>query len=282
MSANSVVVITGVGGMGAAVARRVGTGSTLVLADFDESIASRVATELRENGYDALSTHVDVGDPASVAALVALASSKGEVRKLVHTAGLSPVQASAEAILRVDLLGTVLVIEQFAEVMAEGGAGVFIASMAGSMAALDPTLEATLASTPSSELLELPALSAISDPNEAYGLAKRANQVRMWSASQLWGARGARINSISPGIIATPMGNAELEGPSGEMMRAMISSSARKRLGTPEDIAVAAEFLLSDEASFITGTDLLTDGGVVASLRMMLAPGASPTEITEA
>jgi NAD(P)-dependent dehydrogenase (short-subunit alcohol dehydrogenase family) len=160
-------------------------------------------------------------------------------------------------------------LDAFGTVMAGGGAGVFIASMAGTMTVLDPEFEARLATTPTAHLLELPELApgAIADPGVAYGIAKRANQVRVRAASLTWGRRGARVNTISPGVIATPMGASELDGPSGPMMRSMIAGSGTARIGTPEDIAGAADFLIGPHASFITGTDLLVDGGVVALVR---------------
>ena len=270
MSSKRVVVVTGVGGMGSAVARRIGTGSVLVLADFDQLTLDREAAELSRSGYDVVAVSVDVSDSSSVDRLVGEAMNRGPVSTVVHTAGLSPVQATASAILKVDLLGTALMLDGFGAVIAPGGAGVFIASMAGTMRAIDPTLDQLLASAPTADLLGLPQISGITDPGEAYGIAKRANQVRMWTACMAWGTRGARVNTISPGIIATPMGNAELEGPSGESMRAMVDNSASKRLGTPEDIASAVEFLVGPNSTFINGTDLLVDGGAVPFVRSML------------
>ena len=178
-------------------------------------------------------------------------------------------QAPVDAIMRVDLLGTALLLDAFGAVISRGGAGVFVASMAGTMATLDPGFELRLATTPTDQLLELPELAAeaITDSGTAYAVAKRANQVRVQAASVVWGKRGARVNSLSPGIIATPMGAAELDGPHGEIMRAMIAGSGTGRIGTPEDIAAAVDFLIGPDAGFITGTDLLVDGGVVASLR---------------
>ena len=172
--------------------------------------------------------------------------------------------------MRVDLLGTALMLDAFGAVVASGGAGVFISSMAGTMATLDPAFEHRLATTPTGELLDLDELApgTVADSATAYMVAKRANQVRVAAASPAWGRRGARVNSISPGVIATPMGTSELEGPSGEMMRAMIATSPTGRIGTPEDIAGAVDFLLGRQAGYITGTDLLVDGGVVASLRV--------------
>jgi len=264
-----VVVVTGMGGMGSAIAHRIGTGSTVILADFNERLLEREVESLALSGYDVVSRVVDVSKQDSVEALAADAAARGSVTAVVHTAGLSPVQAPIDAIMRVDLLGTALMLDAFGAVISSGGAGVFISSMAGTMASLDPEFELRLATTPTEHLLELAELAsgAIPDAATAYVMAKRANQVRARAASLAWGRRGARVNTISPGVISTPMGAAELEGPSGEMMRAMIAGSSTGRIGTPEDIAGVVDFLISSDAAFITGTDLLVDGGVVASLQ---------------
>ena len=263
-----VIVITGAGGMGTAIARRIGSGSTVVLADFDEPLLESACAPLAAAGFDVVARAVDVSRQDSVEALAADAAGRGPVSAVVHTAGLSPVQASADAILRVDLLGTALMLDAFGEVIESGGAGVFIASMAGTMASLDPGFEHRLATTPSGDLMELADLSpvAVPDPATAYVVAKRANQVRVRAAALAWGRRGARVNTISPGVIATPMGVSELEGPSGQAMRAMVAGSGTGRVGTPEDIAGVVDFLIGPHASFITGTDVLVDGGVVAGL----------------
>ena len=190
------------------------------------------------------------------------------MRHVVHTAGLSPAQASTEAILQVDLLGTALVLDAFGEVIAAGGAGVVISSMSGYLLPAPPPEVATqLANTPADELLALPstAVGAFAFPGHTYSFAKHANQLRVRAASIAWGARGARVNSISPGVISTKMGQLELAGESGAAMRAMVAASGTGRLGSPDDIAAATEFLLSDAASFVTGIDLLVDGGVVAA-----------------
>jgi NAD(P)-dependent dehydrogenase (short-subunit alcohol dehydrogenase family) len=268
MGDDRVVVVTGIGGMGRAIARRLGPGSTLLLADVNPSALGEVAEGLRIEGQQVVEQVTDVSDAGSVAALASVAAGLGRVDVLVHTAGLSPVQASVGAILHVDLLGTALVLEAFGAAIAPGGAGVFIASSAGSMMPQDVDFERLLATTPTAELLALSELSesVITDPGFAYGIAKRANQVRVRAASVPWGRRGARVNSISPGVISTPMGLAELNGPSGEFMESMVSGSGTGRLGTPDDIAAAAEFLVGPQASFITGTDLLVDGGAVAGV----------------
>ncbi|MCW2881410.1 MAG: Short-chain type dehydrogenase/reductase [Sphaerisporangium sp.] len=265
----TVKVIIGIGGMGRAIARRLGSGSTLVLADYSTEVLALAARDLRDEGHQVVTQKVDISDTASVVALARAAADVGPVTTVVHTAGLSPVQAAPGAILAVDLLGTATVLDAFGEVIVAGGAGVFIASIAGHLASLPTEVEHALSTTPTAELLALPFLSAksIATSSAAYGLAKRANQLRVAAAAHSWGRRGARVNSISPGIIATSMGQAELAGSAGEAMRAMISASAAGRLGTAEDIAAAADFLTGPHATFITGTDVLVDGGVVAAHR---------------
>lgn len=268
-----VVVVIGVGGMGLAIARRVGSGRKVLLADFDEATLGAAADQLRGEGHDVEAAAVDVSDQDAVVRLADTAAGLGRVTHVVHTAGLSPVQAPTEAILRVDLLGVATVLDEFARVVAPGGAGVVISSMAGHMSAgFPPDQEKALAATPAQDLLTLPFLApdVVGDPGSAYVLAKRANILRVQAAAATWGERGARVNSISPGVISTPMGRQELAGESGEQMRAMVGMSATKRLGTPDDIAAAAVFLLDAQAGFITGTDLLVDGGVVAAIRAMM------------
>jgi NAD(P)-dependent dehydrogenase (short-subunit alcohol dehydrogenase family) len=264
-----VLVVVGAGGMGAAIGRRLGAGRTLVLADFNEAGLRRVAASLRGDGYDVHTQVVNVTDRTSVAALADYAASLGPVTAIAHTAGVSPEQAPVAAILAVDLLGTAIVLDEFARVVAAGGAGVVISSMGGYFTNLPPEIEQQLASTPTDALPGLEFLSPknLTSSGAAYSIAKRGNQLRVRAAAPAWGDKGARINSISPGIISTPMGQLELAGTAGTRMKAMLDASSAKRLGTPEDIATATEFLLDPRASFITGTDLLVDGGVVAALR---------------
>jgi NAD(P)-dependent dehydrogenase (short-subunit alcohol dehydrogenase family) len=254
--------------MGLSVAQRLGLGSKVVLADVNQAALEVTAESLRADGYDVVEQMTDVSNRDSVAALAGTASELGRIEVVVHTAGVSPVQASVEAILKVDLLGAALLLDAFSGIVAPGGAGVFISSMAGTLAPLEPDLERRLMDSATADLLSLPELSAeaITDPGTAYSFAKRANQLRVRSGAVTWGRRGARVNSISPGIISTPMGNAELAGPNGGFMRSMIAGSPAGRVGTAHDIASAVEFLVGPSASFITGTDLLVDGGVVASL----------------
>lgn len=263
-----VLTVIGVGGMGQAIARRLGAGKTVLLADFNEKTLAVAAESLSADGHRVESRSVDVASPNSVHGLAEYAASLGSVTQVAHTAGLSPSQASAEAILAVDLLGVALVLQEFGEVVVPGGAGVVIASMAGHMfPPLPAEQERALAHNPPGELLQLDFVSRITEPNLAYPIAKRANHIRVRAASAQWGRRGARINSISPGVISTPMGQQELDSPVGDGMRAMIAMSGTGRVGTPDDIAAATAFLLGPDATFITGTDLLVDGGVIAAVK---------------
>jgi NAD(P)-dependent dehydrogenase (short-subunit alcohol dehydrogenase family) len=268
--AREVLAVLGVGGMGHAIARRLGPGKTVLLADNNAAALTSVAQALSADGHQVDSREVDVSSPQSVRALAEHAASLGAVTQVAHTAGLSPSQASAEAILAVDLLGTALVLQEFGEVIASGGAGVVVASMAGHVfPPLTTEQERALAHTPTHELLGLDFVSAqrITEPGIAYGIAKQANHIRVRAASAQWGRRSARINSISPGIISTPMGQQEFASPVGDAMRAMVAGSATGRVGTPDDIASATAFLLGPDSSFITGTDLLVDGGAIAAMK---------------
>ncbi len=257
--------------MGVAIAQRLGPGATVLLADVNRSVLAAAAERLRASGYQVVDHVVDVSDADSVAALAETASGLGRVEVLVHTAGVSPVQASVETILRVDLLGAALMLDAFATVVSPGSAGVFIASMAGTMFGLDVDVERRLTSTPAGALLSLPELTRVPDAGTAYGIAKRATQLRVRAAWLAWGKHGARVNSISPGVISTPMGAAELEGPNGELIRSMLANSPTARVGTAHDVAAAVEFLTGPQSTYITGTDLLVDGGVIAGL---LAPAS--------
>ena len=260
----------GVGAMGLAAARRCGSGTRLLLADFGEDALERATDALRDEGHDVTGEPVDVSDAGSVASLATTASELGSVRSIVHTAGVSPVQAPAARVVAVDLLGAAHMLASFEPVIAPGGAAVVIASMAGSLAPPPPPEdEAAIAGAAVDALATLPCVqrAAEGDPGIAYAFAKRAVALRVAAASVAWGRRGARVNAISPGVIATPMGHAELSGDAGDFMRMMVAASGTGRLGTPDDIAAAVEFLLGPAASFITGVDLLVDGGAVAAVR---------------
>jgi NAD(P)-dependent dehydrogenase (short-subunit alcohol dehydrogenase family) len=270
MTSSGVLVVVGAGGIGQAIARRQGAGKAILLADLNEDTLDAAAHVLEDFGYAVNTQRVDIASRASVHALADKAAQLGPVVQVVNTAGLSPVQASPEAILAVDLVGTALFLEEFGAVIAEGGAGIVISSMAGHMMpALEPSQDESLANTPTDELLQLPLLGSTTIPNSgaAYAMAKRANQLRVRSAAVLWGDRGARVNSISPGIILTPLAKEEMSGPGAAGYQAMIEKSAAGRVGTTDEVASVAAFLLGSDAAFITGADLLMDGGVIAALR---------------
>jgi NAD(P)-dependent dehydrogenase (short-subunit alcohol dehydrogenase family) len=253
--------------MGEAVARRLGGGRAVVIADFDDKQLARTSGALQGDGYDVHTLRVDVSSARDVTMLATTAADLGPIRCVVHTAGVSPVHATSQQIVDVDVIGTARVLDAFEPHVRPGTVAVCIASMAGTMTTLPPDVLQLLATTPTDELHALAVLDPTTMiPGIAYGIAKRANHVRVQAASIPWGRRGGRVVSISPGVISTPMGQAELAGPFGDSMRSMIEMSATRRVGTPDDIAAAAEFLASPAASFITGTDLLVDGGVIAAL----------------
>lgn len=265
-----VIVIIGSGGIGMAIARRLGIGKTVLLADFNEAILEVAAEELRAASYAVEAKKVDVSSRDSVKSLAAYAASLGNVMQVVNTAGLSPNMAPVAKILEVDLYGVAVVFDEFEHVIASGGAGLVISSMAGHMMpALLPEQDKALAFTPTEELLELPFLKGEAIPNTvaAYMMAKRANHLRVQASAISWGEKGARVNSISPGIIVTPLARHELQSPIGDIYRAMVEASAVKRMAPPDEIALAAAYLLGPEAGFITGSDLLIDGGVIAAMR---------------
>jgi len=263
-----VVVVTGAGGMGEAVARRLGPGRILVLADTSDDRLAGVAERLSAAGHRVRTGVIDVSSTADVTMLAATAAALGAIRAVVHTAGVSPVQATPEQIVAIDVVGTARVLDAFEPYVEPGTVAVCIASMAGTMTPMDPQMLELLATTPTDQLSALEVLAPVTlDAGSAYGIAKRANQARVEAASVVWGRRGGRVVSLSPGIIATTMGRAELAGPFGDVMRAMVEQSGTGRIGTPDDIAAVVEFLVGPGASFITGTDLLVDGGVVAAMR---------------
>jgi NAD(P)-dependent dehydrogenase (short-subunit alcohol dehydrogenase family) len=258
------VVITGIGGMGMACARRIGSGRQLLIADYVEERLTAAARQLIDDGFLVETQQVDVANPGSVKALAERAASLGSFRTLVHTAGLSPTMADAGRIYAVDLIGTILMMDAFLPLASSGATAIMIASLAGHLARLAPELERKLAQDPRAAL-EAAIPSFPTDPAEAYTLSKRANILRVEAQALAWGARGARIVSISPGTISTEMGRAEAKAH--PLMSKMREMSPVPRLGTAEDIAMAAEWIASPSASFITGCDLKVDGGVAAAMR---------------
>lgn len=275
-----VIVVVGSGSIGQAIARRVSAGKHVLLADLKRENAEGPAEVLADAGFTVSATTVDISSRESVAALVAEATSIGPVTGLIHAAGVSPSQASPEAILKVDLYGTALLLDLFGEVIAEGGSGVVIASQSGHrLPALTPEQDRALATTPTEELLGLDFLSleVVTDPLHAYQLSKRGNSLRVRAQAVRWGERGARVNTISPGIIITPLARDELTGPRGEGYRKMVEGCPVGRAGTPDEVGTVGELLMRPAGAFITGSDILMDGGVTASwFYGPLAP-ATPT-----
>ena len=239
-----------------------------MLADLHQENADKAARTLSEAGFNVTTAKVDVSSRPSVQALVENAASLGEVSGVIHAAGVSPSQASPETILRVDLYGTALVLEEFGNVIARGGAGVVIASQSGHrLPPLSVEQNALLATTPVEELLALPMLQPdqVKDSLHAYQLSKRANSLRVMAEAVRWGKRGARINTISPGIIVTPLAKDELDGPRGAGYRRMIDICAAGRAGTPDEVGTVGALLMGTDGAFITGSDFLMDGGVTAA-----------------
>jgi NAD(P)-dependent dehydrogenase (short-subunit alcohol dehydrogenase family) len=261
-------VVIGPGSIGQAIARRVSAGKRVLLADLREENANAAAKTLSEAGFDVSTTTVDISSRESVHALVELAASLGTVTGLIHAAGVSPSQASPETILKVDLYGTALILEEFGNVIAWGGSGVVIASQSGHrLPGLSPEQNKLLATTPADELLALPMLQPgqVKDSLHAYQLSKRGNSLRVMAEAVRWGKRGARINTISPGIIMTPLAKDELSGPRSDGYRRMLSLSAAGRAGTPDEVGNVAALLMGPDGAFITGSDFLMDGGVTAA-----------------
>ncbi len=263
-----VLVLIGAGSLGQAMARRVGAGKKLLVADLRPEAVEAAARTLADAGFDVSVSAVDLAGQSSVEALVDTATGLGNVTGLIQAAGVSPSQAPIETILRVDLYGTALLLDRFGAVMAPGGSGVVISSQSGHrLGSLPDAHTRALAVTPVDELLDLPFLQpgAVKDTLHAYQLSKRGNVLRVAAEAVRWGRRGARINSISPGIIITPLANDELNGPRGEGYRRMIESSVAGRAGTPDEVATLGALLMSPDGAFITGSDFLIDGGATAT-----------------
>lgn len=275
-SKQDVIVVIGAGSIGQAIARRVSAGKHVLVSDLRLETAEAAAKVLKDAGFAASTTTVDVSSRKSVHALVETATAIGDVFGVIHAAGVSPTQAPPATIMAVDLLGTALVLEAFGEVIAFGGSGVVIASQSGHrLGALTAEEDKALATTPTDALLALPMLQPdrIIDSLHAYQLSKRANSLRVMAEAVRWGKRGARVNTISPGIIVTPLANDELNGPRGDGYRRMIDLCAAGRAGTPDEVGTVGALLMSPQGAFITGSDFLMDGGVTAAWRFgELAP----------
>lgn len=263
-----VMILTGAGQIGMAIARRMGYGKKLLVGDKKPENAQRITTILNEAGFDAVPAEMDLSSRKSIQSLIAKAQSYGEITMLVNAAGVSPSQASIDTILKVDLYGTAVLLEETGKVIAPSGVGVTISSQSGHrMPQLTPEEDAQLACTPTEELLSLDILKAenIKDTLHAYQMAKRCNEKRVMAEAVKWGERGARLNSISPGIIVTPLAIDEFNGPRGDFYKNMFAKCPAGRPGTADEVANVAELLMSDKGAFITGADFLIDGGATAS-----------------
>ena len=258
----------GAGQIGMAIARRMGYGMKIIVGDKKLENAEKIAKIMNDAGFDVEPMEMDLSDRTSIKALIAKGQSYGDIKMLVNAAGVSPSQAPIEAILKVDLYGTAVLLEEVGKVIAEGGVGVTISSQSGKrMPQLTAEEDALLACTPTEELLSLEMLQPenIKDTLHAYQMAKRCNEKRVMAESVKWGARGARINSISPGIIVTPLAIDEFNGPRGDFYKNMFAKCPAGRPGTADEVANVAELLMSDKGAFITGTDFMCDGGATAS-----------------
>ena len=265
---NNVIVVIGAGLIGQAIARRISAGKRVLLADLRQENAAVAAEVMSNAGFEVSTATVDVSSRESIHKLVQAATALGDVTGVIHAAGVSPSQAAPATILAVDLYGTAVLLEEFGNVIARGGAGVVIASMSGHrLGALTAEQDKALATTPADELLSLPMLKPdqVKDSLHAYQLAKRCNSLRVMAEAVRWGKRGARVNTISPGIIITPLARDELTGPRGEGYRRMMDLCPAGRAGTPDEVGAVGALLMGPDSAFITGSDFLMDGGVTAS-----------------
>ncbi|MBS5545385.1 MAG: SDR family oxidoreductase [Lachnospiraceae bacterium] len=263
-----VMLLTGAGQIGMAIARRMGYGMKIVIGDKKPENAKAISDIMNQAGFDTTAMEMDLSSRESIRAIIAEGQKYGPITMLVNAAGVSPSQAPIEAILKVDLYGTAVLLEEVGKVIAPGGVGVTISSQSGHrMPALTPREDEQLACTPTEELLKLDLLQPehIRDTLHAYQLAKRCNEKRVMAESVKWGERGARVNSISPGIIVTPLALDEFNGPRGDFYKNMFAKCPAGRPGTADEVANVAELLMSPKGAFITGADFLIDGGATAS-----------------
>lgn len=263
-----VMLWAGAGQIGMAIARRIGYGKKIIVGDKKLENAQAIAKIMNEAGFDVVPMEMDLSSRDSILKLIAEGQRYGEITMLVNAAGVSPSQAPVEAILKVDLYGTAVLLEEVGKVIARGGVGVTISSQSGHrMKQLTQEEDEQLACTPAEELLSLEMLQPehIENTLHAYQMAKRCNEKRVMAEAVKWGERGARINSISPGIVVTPLALDEFNGPRGDFYKNMFAKCPAGRPGTADEIANVAELLMSDKGVFITGADFLIDGGATAS-----------------
>lgn len=265
-SNKEVAVLFGTGSIGQAIIRRIGAGKHVVLADLSLEHADTTAKILENAGFECSIIKADLGSKKDIQSVVAEAQKWGEVKNVVNAAGVSPSQASVNEILRVDMYGTSVLLEEFGKIIATGGSGIIISSQSGHrLPTLPQEQNEALAMSPSEDLLRLDFVDSITDTLKAYQYSKRCNVLRVAFEASRWGKRGATINSISPGIIITPLANDELHGPRKDGYLEMIQTSPAGRAGTPDEVGDLAEFLMSSRGRFISGADFLIDGGTTAS-----------------
>lgn len=263
-----VVLLTGAGQIGMAIARRIGHGKKIIVGDKNIQNAEVISKIMTDAGFDVEIKECDISSRDSIKSLISFAQEFGEISYFINAAGVSPSQAPIDTILKVDLYGTAVLLEEVGKVIKSGGAGVIISSQSGHrMKQLGAVIDEQLATTPTEELLDLEVLQSenIEDTLHAYQLAKRCNVKRVMYEACRWGEKGARINSISPGIIVTPLAIDEFNGPRGEFYKNMFANCPSGRPGTADEVANVAELLMSDKGSFISGSDFLADGGATAS-----------------
>ena len=263
-----VMIVTGAGQISMAIARRMGYGKKIIMGDEKIENAKSIAKIMNDAGFDVLPIEMDLSSRESILHMIDVAKEYGEIAMLINGAGVSPSQAPIEAILKVDLYGTAVLLEEVGKVIKEGGVGVTISSQSGHrMKQLTPLEDELLATTPSKDLLSLDLLQVenIQDTLHAYQLAKRCNEKRVMAEAVKWGQRGARVNSISPGIVVTPLAIDEFNGPRGDFYKNMFEKCPAGRPATADEVANVAELLMSEKGAFITGTDILIDGGATAS-----------------
>lgn len=268
MSKKDVMIVTGAGQISMAIARRMGYGKKIVMGDKNIENAKTIAGVMNGAGFDVEPVEMDLSSRESIRNLIAKAQEYGEIKMLVNGAGVSPSQAPVEAILKVDLYGTAVLLEEVGKVIAGGGTGVTVSSQSGwRMKQLTAEEDAALALTPTEELLKLDILQPVNikDTLHAYQLAKRCNEKRVMAQSVEWGRRGARLNAIAPGIIVTPLAVDEFNGPRGDFYKNMFAKCPAGRPGTADEVANVAELLMSDKGAFITGSTFLIDGGATSS-----------------
>lgn len=263
-----VMIVTGAGQISMAIARRMGYGKKIIMGDKNYENAKSVSKIMNAAGYDVLPYKMDISSRESILSMIEEALKYGDISMLINGAGVSPSQASIETILKVDLYGTAVLLEEIGKVIKEGGVGVTISSQSGHrMEALGALIDEQLAMTPTEQLLSLDVLQPknIKDTLHAYQLAKRCNEKRVMAEAVKWGQRKARINSISPGIVVTPLAIDEFNGPRGDFYKNMFAKCPAGRPATADEVANVAELLMSNKGAFITGSDFLIDGGATAS-----------------